>query len=305
MRFKALTPIFLLLIVTLLTSCASNEKRAKGASEREVYELAQRQMDSRNWTGAVEALNLLEENFPFGTYGEQAQLELIYAQYRAGEYEAAIAVADRFIRLHPQHRNVDYAYYMRGLASFNQESSFLGSLFGSDHTNRDPGAARDSFDQFAQFIQRFPGSPYAPDAQKRMIYLRNVLARAEIHAANYYFKRGAYLAATNRGSYVVKNFPNTPAVPDALAVLAQGHYLLGNEPVGDDAARVLAKNFPNHPALTDDGEFDKRYIRGQKQRSWVSWVTLGLFDRDEIRGFDTRSMYDPEYTDTARKPEQL
>src|SRR5690606_19092557 len=146
--------------------------------------------------------------------------------YRAQDYEDVIANADRFIRLHPQHRDVDYAFYMRGLASFHRESGFVGSLFGADNTDRDLGGARESFEHFAQFIQRFPNSPYAPDAQKRMIYLRNVLARYEIHVANYYFKRGAFLAAAKRGGYVVENFQETPAVPDGLAVMAQAYYLM-------------------------------------------------------------------------------
>lgn len=305
MRINTLTCIFLALIVTVIGGCASNKERKKGVTEREVYELAQRHMNARNWTSAVETLHLLEENFPFGNYGEQGQLELIYAQYQAGQYEAVISVADRFIRLHPQHRNVDYAYYMRGLASFSRESSFLGSLLGSDHTTRDPGAARDSFDQFSQFIQRFPESAYAPDAQKRMTYLRNVLARAEIHAANYYFKRGAWLAAASRGNYVVRNFPNTPAIPDALAVMAQAYYLMGKDDLAENSVKVLALNFPNYPALDENGEFDQRYIQRVGRRSWLSYLTLGLFDRNEVRSFDTREIYSPEYTDTARAPESL
>src|SRR5690606_28152754 len=143
----------------------------------------QKHLDNSSWQAAIQTLQLLEENFPFGTYGEQAQLELIYAHYRAQDYELVIANADRFIRLHPQHRDVDYAFYMRGLASFNQESSFVGSLLGADNTDRDLGGARDSFAHFAQFIQRLPNAPYPPHGHTRMIYLRNVLARYGIHIA--------------------------------------------------------------------------------------------------------------------------
>lgn len=302
MRFSALFLVFSLAILTFLGGCASNDERKKGASEQEVYELAQRHLNSGNWQSAVQALDLLEENFPFGTYGEQAQLELIYAHYRAGNYEEAIAVAERFIRLHPQHRNVDYAYYMRGLASFNSEGSFLGALFGADNTDRDPGSARNSFDYFSQFVQRFPASPYAPDAQKRMIYLRNVLARAEIHVANYYFTRGAYLAAAKRGNHVVENFPTTPAVPDGLAVMAQAYYLLGQDELAEDAVKVLALNFPDHPALNERGEFDDKYIRGRNKRSLLSYLTFGLFDRVETRGFDSRDRYNQENPPAAEPP---
>lgn len=257
--------------------------------------MAQNGLNTKSWERAITALQLLEENFPFGTFGEQAQLELTYAHYRAQNYEEAIATADRFIRLHPQHRNVDYAYYIRGLASFNREKTFFSSLFGSDNTNRDPGAARESLDHFSQFIQRFPSSPYAPDAKKRMVYLRNILARSEIHIANYYFKRGAYLAAANRGSFVVENFQGSPAVPDGLAVMAQAYYLLDMPKLAEDAVKLLAANFPKHPALDGDGTFDDKYIYADKRRSWVSYMTFGLFDRREAQGFDTRALYNPEF----------
>lgn len=296
MRSTTLPIVLTLIILTLLGGCASNADRKKGVSEQEVYETAQKHLNTNSWQSAIQTLQLLEENFPFGTYGEQAQLELLYAHYKAQNFEEAIAVADRFIRLHPQHKDVDYAYYMRGLASFHRERGFLGSLFGEDNTTRDPGAARESFDHFTQFIRKFPGSPYAPDAQKRMIFLRNALARYEIHTANYYFKRGAYLAAANRGSYVVANFQETPAVPDALAVMAQGYYLLGRDELAEDAVRVLAANFPDYPALNKQGEFDQRYYLRNKERSLFSYLTLGIFSRAELDGFDTRAIYNPEYT---------
>ncbi len=302
MRISALPLILSLAILTFIGGCASNDERKKGATEQEVYELAQRQLQASNWQSAVQALQLLEENFPFGTYGEQAQLELIYAHYRAGDHEAVVAVADRFIRLHPQHRNADYAYYMRGLASFSSEDSFLGALFGADNTDRDPGGARDSFDQFSQFVLRYPQSPYAADAQKRMIYLRNVLARAEIHVANYYFTRGAYLAAASRGNYVVENFPGTPAVPDGLAVMAQAYHLMGRDELAESAVQVLALNFPEHPALNDRGEFDQKYILGAKPRGLMSYLTLGIFDRAESRGFDSRDIYDQASSGAIEPP---
>lgn len=301
MRSTTLPIVLTLVILMLLGGCASNGDREKGVSEQEVYETAQRHLNSNSWQSAIQTLQLLEENFPFGTYGEQAQLELIYAHYKAQNYDELIAVADRFIRLHPQHEDVDYAYYMRGLASFHRERGFLGSLFGEDNTTRDPGAARESFDHFTQFIQRFPNSPYAPDAQKRMVFLRNALARYEIHIANYYFKRGAYLAAAQRGSYVVANFQQSPAIPDALAVMAQAYYLLGRDELAEDAVQVLATNFPEYPALSDSGEFDQEYYLRNDDRGWFSILTLGLFERAELDGFDTRSIYNPEYQ--SRQPE--
>ncbi len=276
-----------------LTSCSSNKDKLEKSSEQVIYNKALEALDRKNYTNAVEYLQLLEEHYPFGPYAEHAQLELIYAYFKTREYEAVIASSDRFIRLHPQHRNVDYAYYMRGIASFHNDSA-LFSVLPTDVTKRDPGTARESFNYFAQLINRYPDSIYALDAQKRMIFLRNMLARYEIHVANYYFKRGAYLAAANRGRYVVENFQSTPAVPDGLAVMAQAYHLMDMKELSMDAIKVLAANYPNHPALSDKGEFDHNFSKLEK-RSWVSYVTLGFFDKDQTVSYDTREIYDPYY----------
>ena len=281
----------------LLTACSTVDEQAgpKLTTEQDFYEAAQKQLNTNQWDFAVDNLQALEENFPFGNYAEQAQLELIYAYYRNFEPEAAQAAADRFIRLHPQHRNVDYAYYMKGLASFTEGRGLFERFMPTDLTQRDPGAARESFAHFAQLLARFPNSPYAADAQKRMIYLRNLLARYEIHVANYYLKRGAYLAAANRGRYVVENFQQTPAVPDALAVMVQSYQLLGLAELVAESTEVLTTNYPDHPAVGGNGEFNFSYSTDTEERGWVSKATLGLFDKQEPPGFDTRAIYNAEY----------
>lgn len=289
-------------LIFSLASCGSNEKKDEKTSEQQVYEAAQRSLNRSDWNSAIEALHLLEENFPFGSYAEQAQLELIYANYRAGEHEAVISAAERFIRLHPQHRHVDYAFYMRALASANKAQDNLGGILGVDQTQRDTGAARESFGYFTQLLNRFPNSVYAPDARKRMIHQRNLLARHEIHVANYYIKRQAYLAAANRGRYVVENFQQTPAVPDALAVMAQAYYLLGLPELAEDAAEVLALNYPDHPALDDKGEFNYKFTAQRDRRSWFSYLTLGLFDKNTPREFDTRAQYNPALNEQVEPP---
>lgn len=290
---------FFTALVTLivLTGCSSNDKKPQHSSEQLTYETAQRLLRTSNWEGAAEALEILEENFPFGSYAEQAQLELIYAYFRGEEYEAAIASADRFIRLHPQQRDVDYAYYMRGVSAFQNDTSFY-SVLPTDITKRDAGTAKESFDYFTQLLDRYPDSKYALDAQKRMIYLRNMLARYEIHVANYYFKRGAYLAAANRGRYVVENLQQTPAVPDGLAVMAQAYHMLGMNELSKSAAAVLTSNYPDHPALKD-GEFNYRFGRDQKA-TWVSYVTLGLFEKQPYTNFDTRYQYNNFYKENLK-----
>ncbi len=277
----------MILLVGVLAACASDPDKEAESSEKKIYEQAQEHLENGNFSLAVQNLQLLESRFPFGPYAEQAQLEIIYAHYRSLEPEAAIAAADRFIRLHPQHPNVDYAYYMRGLANYTEGQGLLERFFPTDMTQRDPGAATQAFEDFRQLLQRFPDSQYAPDARARMIHLRNRLARYEINVANYYFKRKAYLAAANRGRYVVENLPQTSAVPDALAVMTQAYLLLGMDDLANRSLSVLQSNFPNHPALDAEGNFNSQVGQDQEQ-SWLNKATLGLVDRYEPPKFDNR-----------------
>lgn len=294
----------LLLLATLVaTGCSwfgSKDGDSKeGYTEQDFYEIIQRNLDSRNWSVAIENLQALEAQFPFGSYAEQAQLELIYAYYSSADYEAAIAAADRFIRLHPRHPNVDYAHYMKGLSYLRQSRGFLASFTPVDQTSRDPGVAREAFASFGELLSRYPDSSYAADARLRMVHLRNTLARYEIHAANYYFKRGAYVAAANRGRYVVENFQQTPAVPDGLAVMAEAYNLLGKEDLAQDAARVLAKNFPDYPTLDNEGNFKFQRGTNEEDRGWISTLTFGLYTVDRPPSFDTRERYNPQYEVTV------
>jgi outer membrane protein assembly factor BamD len=282
--------ISLLVAGSLLSGCSTQDEKEK-STEQQLYERAQRALNADNWQTAVSALNLLEENFPFGTFGEQAQLELIYAHYESGDYDLAIATAERFIRLHPQHRHADYAFYLRGLASFTKESSLFSSIIGADNTNRDPAAAMGAFAMLDEFVRKFPSSEYAADAEMRLVFLRNLLARGEINVANYYFSRKAYLAAANRGRYVVENFQGTPAVPDGLATMIQAYQHLGKPELGETALSVLKTNFPNYPALKADGSFDYQYAFKTRGNRLGAWLTLGLFSKSQGEGFDTRDLY--------------
>jgi outer membrane protein assembly factor BamD len=281
----------LLLVLTLLGACAGKDELpdiAADSGEQQIYDQAERYLNSRNYDLAVRALQALESRYPFGKYAEQAQLELIYAHYGAYEPEAAVEAADRFIRLHPQHPNVDYAYYMKGLAAAKANEDFLSRFLPTDVTKRDTSYARESFAEFAQLLSRYPDSPYAADAKARMVHLRNILARHEINVANYYFRRGAYLAAANRGRHVVENFQRTPAVPDGLAVMAQGYILLGMDDLASDAIEVLRLNYPDHPALDKSGGFRSSYTLEGEQRSWINQLSFGLFDPPKPPQFDNR-----------------
>jgi outer membrane protein assembly factor BamD len=299
--------ILLILSLSLTSGCSwlgwgddeEDSDETADFTERDFYEKIQGSLDGKNYTVAIRNLQLLESQFPFGKYAEQAQLELIFAQYKSGDHESSIGSADRFVRLHPQHPNVDYAFYVKGLAEIAQTSSFFGGFIPTDKTQRDIGTARDAFGTLTELLARFPESPYAPDARKRLVDLRNQLARAEIHAANYYFARGSYLAAANRGRFVVENFQRSPAVPDGLAVMAQAYNMLELPELAEHAVTVLAANHPEYPSLNENGEFDYEKRLLESGNSVLEKMTFGLIKQDQPPAFDTRQMYNKAARDAG------
>lgn len=210
-------------------------------------------MNSGNYTKAVEYLEKLEARYPYGRYAQQAQIEIAYAYYKDGERASAIAAADRFIKLYPNHPNVDYAYYLKGLVNFNENRGFLTALTSPDMTDRDPKASREAFFAFKEVVTRFPESKYAKDATERMRYLVNALAAYEVHVARYYIKRGAYVAAANRAQFAVKNYPQAPTTEEAVYILVLAYDELGMTTLRDDAKRVMTTNFPNSKYLQPGG----------------------------------------------------
>lgn len=240
------------LFILLLTGCAAVETdETAGWNASEIYEEAKFALKEGNFERALDLYSKLEARYPYGRYAQQAQLETIYAHYKADEPDAAIAAADRFIKLHPRHPNVDYAYYMRGLASFSVGTGFLERFFPSDPAERDPQRAREAFRHFRELVSRFPESRYAEDALDRMTYLRNSLARHEIQVAEYYLMREAYLAAANRARYVLENYEATPAVPNALRIMVSAYRAMNMPELAEDALRVLRLNYPDHRAIAE------------------------------------------------------
>jgi outer membrane protein assembly factor BamD len=223
-------------------------------------------------------LQQLEARFPFGRYAEQAQLEIIYAQYMSGSYDAARSSADRFIRLQPQNSNIDYALYIKGLASFHKNRGLMDRIFAADAAKRDMTSVNEAYADFAQLLASFPNSEYAPDTRQRMIYLKELLARAEINVANYYMRRAAYVAASNRARNVIENYPRSHITQDALAILIEANYRLGLKDAANDALRVLALNFPDYNAFDEDGALMLAKQVRNRDRSWTNMITFGLFD---------------------------
>lgn len=292
-RAKKSGALIFVLISIFLSGCTSSTlSLSSNGTEAELYAQVQKDLKRDNFLDAIKYLQVMEKKFPFGEYSKSAQLSLIYAHYGFGEKESATAAANRFIRLHPKHRNVDYAYYMKGLIAFPTQKTFIQQAFDADLSKRDISGAKTSFSHFATLTQRFPDSEYTPDALKRMTYLRNLLARNEIHVANYYLERKAYLAAANRGRYVVENFQETGAVPDALAVMVQAYHEMNIDDLASDSLAVLKNNFPDHPALNSDGTFDYSYST-TSIGSWLSKLSFGVLGTKKPPGFNSESQYNP------------
>jgi outer membrane protein assembly factor BamD len=273
------------------------------SGEQQMYREAQRYIASSSYDLAIATLQSLESRYPFGKFAEQAQLELIFAYHGAFQNEAAIEAADRFIRLHPTHPDVDYAFYMKGVAAYDLTEDFLSGLIPSDDSKRDVSRARESFAEFSQLIARYPNSRYAPDARARMIYLRNMLARHEIHVANYYFRRGAYMAALKRGQNVVENMQQSTAVADGLAVMAQAYALMNLDDLAQDTLSVLCVNYPEHPMLEENCSIATEFRFDKLEHSWINRASFGLFDPPKPPQFDYRpTVVDSESDDGSWWP---
>lgn len=248
MKLKVLLIVPFLLAGCSLLPQATDE--TKGWSAQQLYLAGKEELNERNFDQAIKHFENLQARYPYGRYAQQSQLEVAYAYYKDDEPLSAIAAADRFIKLHPNHPNVDYAYYLKGLVNFNEDLGILGYIAQQDLSERDPKAARESYDAFKELIARFPQSKYAEDAALRMRYLVNALAAHEIHVAEYYFKRGAYLATVNRAKIVLEQYPNTTATEDALGLMVRAYDALGMSELRDDAARVLQQNYPQSAYVT-------------------------------------------------------
>lgn len=216
-----------------------------GWSAQKIYSEAKDNLNSGNYERSVKLFETLESRYPFGRYAQQAQLEVAYAYYKDSEPISAIAACDRFIKLHPNHPNVDYAFYLKGLANFNDDLGLLGNLVDQDMSERDPKAAEDAFLSFKELVTRFPNSKYAEDSTARMKYLVNALASHEVHVAKYYLKRKAWVAAANRAKEVLTTYPDAPAVEEALEIMIESYDKLKLTGLRDDAQRVMKLNFPN------------------------------------------------------------
>jgi outer membrane protein assembly factor BamD len=263
---KKLLNITTVALVFLLSACSllpDKIDETKNWSASKLYSEARAELSNGNYDSAIKHFERLEARYPFGTYAQQAQMEIAYAYYRQGDQPQALAAVERFIKLHPNHPNVDYMYYLRGLVNFNDRLGLFDFIVQQDQTERDPKAAREAFDAFKQLAERFPNSIYTKDAIDRMKYLVNALAQHDVHVANYYYRRGAFLAAANRAQSTVKDYRDAPAIEEALYIMVRSYDALGLIDLRDDTQRVLKLNFP-------DSAFFKEN-RGKNSAWWKFW----------------------------------
>ena len=245
-----------LLLAGLLAGCSSTTvDKTAGWSPNRIHSEAQDEMNSGAYDKAVPLLEKLEGRAAGTPLAQQAQIDKAYAHYKAGEKAQAIATLDRFMKLHPASPALDYALYLKGLVSFNDNLGLFGSLSQQDLSERDQNAAKTSFEAFRDVVTRFPDSKYTPDARERMTYIVNSLAQYEVHVARYYYTRGAYLAAINRAQSAVADYANAPALEEALGILVRSYDALGMTQLRDDARRVLEASYPKSGAV--DGKFKR------------------------------------------------
>lgn len=256
---KAFLIPVLLLSAVLLVGCASTDEIPTESAE-DIYSKAYISLRNGNYETAIQELRRVQARFPFGEYAIQAHLDLIYAHYLARQPEVCVEEADRFIRENPRHPHVHYAYYMKGLAYFS-EPNFLHRTFGIDLARRDPSNARRAFQNFRVLTETFPDSAYAEDARQRMIFLRNHLARHEFYVADYYLRRGAYIAAVNRAKRILENYPSTPSTPDALRIMIKSYEKMGLDDLARDARLVFETSYPELPLEPVDDD-----------SGWFSWL---------------------------------
>lgn len=260
-----------LILALWLSGCAlfgdpTEVDETKGWTVQRLYNAGEERLRDADYEKAIKYFEILQSRYPHGLYALQAQLDTAYAYYKKNDPASAMAAADRFIKMHPHHPNVDYAYYLKGLATFN-ERGVVEKLTKQEISDRDPKTLRESFASFKELVTLFPDSKYVKDATLRMVYLINTLAEHELHVARYYMKRQAYVAALNRCKYVIENYPQSTSVEEALVIMISAYDLMGMEDLKQDTQRVLKNNYP-------DSRFNFNGVPVDEGTWWKFWESL-------------------------------
>ena len=265
--------LFLLIaLFNLISACSTmdlvtpdeeaDEKTNWTASQ--FYDEAKSELNDENYLNAIELYESLETRYPFGRFAQQAQIDLAYAYYKNDDPDSAIATANRFIRVHPRHASVDYLYYLKGLINFNRGIGFLERYLPTDRSQRDPGAAVNSLDDFETLLRRFPNSKYAADSKQRIIALKSTLALYNLNVAKYYTKRGAHVAAVNRTKHIIEKYPRSTAVPRALLLMVSSYKEIGMNDLAADAQKIYNLNYPNGMPPLDNPTLSRKPTTSEK-----------------------------------------
>jgi outer membrane protein assembly factor BamD len=269
-NISSLGSVFVMLAaVLLLSACAGSDGQKDDTdiwTEAKLYSEGTDKLNDGDFVKCGKYFEKLEARFPFGPYSQQAQINSAYCYWKGNEQAQALVAIDRFIKLHQGSPNLDYAYYLKGLITFNDDLGWLGKFTGQDLSERDPQASKDAFESFKVVVERFPNSKYAPDALDRMRYIVNALAEADVIVARFYYQRGAYLASANRAQLVIRDYDRAPAVEEALYILYKSYEKLGMVELSNDTARVFKLNFPDSPML-ETGQRVKK-----ERRWWQFWI---------------------------------
>ena len=266
---RALSLVLIISGTILLGACAGSDGQKDDAdiwSESRLYSEATDKLNDADYAKCGKYFDKLEARFPFGPYSQQAQINAAYCYWKAQEQAQALVAIDRFIKLYQGSPNLDYAYYLKGLITFNDDLGWLGKFTGQDLSERDPKAAKEAFESFKTVVVRFPDSKYAPDSIDRMRYIVNSLAEADVMVARYYYQRGAYLAAANRAQLVIRDYDRAHAVEEALYILIKSYNKLNMPDLSADAERVFKLNFPDSQMLITGQRVKK------EKRWWQIWV---------------------------------
>ncbi|NOT85490.1 MAG: outer membrane protein assembly factor BamD [Methylococcaceae bacterium] len=261
MRFLLIKTLLICCLTIFLSGCetlginqgsSTAEDKYAGYNEAQFHKEAKEALREERYQKAVELYEALEARYPFGNYSAQTQLDLAYGYYKNGDAEASLAATERFIKINPRNPSIDYAYYLKGLVSYNRSIGLMDRFLPTDSSQRDVNGAQEAYHVYQELIRRFPNSKYVPDVKQRMIALKNNIAMHEIHVANYYFKRKAYVAAISRCNLILKDYQRTPAIPYALQLMEEAYTELGLTNLAKDAKQVFTTNYPKGvPELQD------------------------------------------------------
>ena len=241
------TTALILALITMAGCSTTASDPTANWSVSKLYAEAKKNSTAGNYPTAIEYYETLESRFPFGVYAIQAQLDVAYTYYKFDEPESATAAADRFIKLHPRHEAVDYAYYLKGVINFGLKDSFIDKVYTRDLADYDKSIMQQSYQDFTILANRFPESIYTKDALKRMAYLRSQMARSELKAAEFYLSKGAWVAAANRAKGILESYQGSDSIQRALEIQLKSYQELGLDDLARDVQRIMDLNY-NKPA---------------------------------------------------------